>query len=132
MNDKIETIKNHPLHVSLGVQEITSELGNATIKAVVNSYTLNPAGFYHGGVMYLLLDACAYSGVLSALEPNEDAVTHDIHVSVLRPAKLDDSVFYKSKLVKRGRSLCFIDVEANSNGKLIATARITKSIIITK
>lgn len=129
MNDKIEAIKNLPLHISLGVKEISSELGNGTINTIVTPASLNPAGFYHGGVMYLLLDACAYSGVLSALEPNEDAVTHDIHVSVLRPAKLNDSITYKSKLVKRGRSLCFIDVEATRNDKLIATARITKSII---
>jgi len=129
MIENIEAIQNHPLHVSIGVQKITSDSGNARLTAVVNTASLNPQGFYHGGVMYLLLDACAYSGVLSALESNEDAVTHDIHVSVLRPAKLNDQIIYESTLVKRGRSLCFIDAQARCGEKLIATARITKSII---
>jgi len=66
---------------------------------------------------------------LSVLKPNEEAVTHDIHISVLRPGKLNDKVLYQSKLVKRGRTLCFIDVEASIDGKLIATARVTKSIV---
>jgi len=49
---------------------------------------------------------------------------------VLRPGKLNDKVIYQSKLVKRGRTLCFIDVEARIEGKLIATARVTKSIVV--
>jgi len=131
MIDKISPIKNHPLHIHLGVQDITSESGNGTLTAIVNTNSLNPSGYYHGGVMYTLCDCCAYSGILSALKSNEDAVTHDIHISVLRPGKLHDKVIYQSKLVKRGKTLCFIDVEAKIDGKLIATARITKSIVMT-
>jgi len=129
MNEKIDLIKNHPLHIYLGVQEIISDNGTANLKAIVNNNSLNPSGFYHGGVMYLLLDACAYSGILSALDPHEDALTHDIHVSVMRPAKLNDSIIYQSNVVKRGKRLCFIDVVAKCEDKIIATARITKSII---
>jgi len=130
MTDRITPIKNHPLHIHLGVQDISSEAGNGTLKAIVNPNTLNPSGYYHGGIMYTLCDCCAYSGVLSILESNEEAVTHDIHISVLRPGKLNDKVIYQSKLVKRGRTLCFIDVEARIEGKLIATARVTKSIVV--
>jgi len=129
MPDRISPIKNHPLHIHLGVQDIISEGGNGTLTAIVNVNTLNPSGYYHGGIMYTLCDCCAYSGVLSVLKPNEEAVTHDIHISVLRPGKLNDKVLYQSKLVKRGRTLCFIDVEASIDGKLIATARVTKSIV---
>jgi len=129
MNEKITLIQNHPLHKHVGVQEIISESGNGILKAIVNQNALNPSGFYHGGVMYLLCDVCAYAGILSALDPNEDAVTHDIHLSVLRPANLDDELIYSSKIVRHGRTLCFINVEASCGAKLVATARITKSII---
>ena len=78
----------------------------------------------------MLCDVCAYSGLISALGDQEDAVTHDIHVSVLRPVKEGSEVIYKSSIVKRGRTLCFINVEARSNDKLIATARVTKSMIM--
>ncbi len=129
MSVRINPIKNLPLHISLGVQDIKSEDGRGTLVAMAHQGSLNPAGLYHGGIIYMLCDVCAYSGLLSALSDEEDAVTHDIHVSVLRPVKAESEVMYQSSIVKRGRTLCFIDVEASSNGKLIATARVTKSII---
>jgi len=129
MNERIKTILDLPLHQHIGVQQILSESGNGILTAVVNHNALNPAGLYHGGMMYMLCDVCAYSGLLSSLNYDEDAVTHDIHVSVMRPAQLHDVVAYQSVIIKRGKQLCFIDVKASVGEKLIATARITKSII---
>lgn len=129
MSDRIVPIKNLPLHISLGVQDVQSEEGSGMLIAIAHQESLNPAGLYHGGIIYMLCDVCAYSGLLSALSDQEDAVTHDIHISVMRPVKPESQVIYKSSIVKRGRTLCFIDVEARSNDKLIATARVTKSII---
>ena len=130
MSDRISPIKNLPLHISLGVRDIKSEDGAGTLVAIAHKDVLNPAGLYHGGIIYMLCDVCAYSGLISALGDQEDAVTHDIHVSVLRPVKEGSEVIYKSSIVKRGRTLCFINVEARSNDKLIATARVTKSMIM--
>ncbi len=129
MQKKLAAIKNLPLHIHLGVEDIQSDAGAATLRTKANDNTLNPAGYYHGGVIYMLCDVCAYSGVLSALDPSEDAVTHDIHVSVLRPVSPGATVIYQSTLVKRGRTLCFIDVTATCDTKVVATARITKSIV---
>ena len=77
----------------------------------------------------MLSDVCAYAGLLSLLSDNEEAVTHDLHVSVLRPAMLGDEVVFRSEVVKRGRQLCFLNVTATVDDKIIATARVTKSII---
>jgi len=46
MPDRISPIKNHPLHIHLGVQDIISEGGNGTLTAIVNVNTLNPSGYY--------------------------------------------------------------------------------------
>ena len=56
-------------------------------------------------------------------------MTHDIHVSVLRPALENDEEVYKSKVIKFGKSICFIDVGVVSKNKVIATARVMKSIV---
>lgn len=129
MSKRLEKIKNLALHKYLGVKNILSTEGGAELFAVVNANTVNPAGNYHGGVLYTLCDVCAYSGLISQLSPEQDAVTHDIHVSVLRPALESDDVTYTSSIVKLGKTLCFIDVEAQVKGKTIATARVTKSIV---
>ena len=129
MNPRLQNVLNHPLHQFLGVADIHSADGQGEIRITVTDELVNPAGIFHGGVVYVLSDVCAYAGLLSLLEDSEEAVTHDLHVSVLRPAKLGDEVVFRSDVVKRGRQLCFLDVTASVNEKVIATARVTKSII---
>ena len=129
MSTRLTNLKNHKLHQYLGVKDILSKDGSSELYAVVNENTVNPSGIYHGGVVYTLCDVCAYSALIEQLDSDQNAVTHDIHVSVLRPAFENEEVVYSSSVVKLGRSLSFIDVEAKVNNKIIATARVTKSII---
>ena len=129
MSERLDKVRELPLHIYLGAEEITTELGNGRIRAIVNKNAVNPAGMLHGGTLYTLSDVCAYVGLLSILTSEQEAVTHDIHVSVMRPARLHDEVIYTSRLVKMGKSLCFIDVKAESKDQVIATARVTKSIV---
>jgi len=129
MNKRLEKIINHPLHVFLGVTSIQSDSGNGKFSVKINENTINPAGVYHGGAIYVLCDVCAYSGLLSLIDNHTEAVTHDIHVSVMQSAKLGDEIEFSSKVVKLGKRICFIDVKAKLADQVIATARVTKSII---
>lgn len=129
MNPRLQNVLNHPLHQFLGVADIHSADGQGEIRITLTDELVNPAGVFHGGVVYVLSDVCAYAGLLSLLNDNEEAVTHDLHVSILRPAKRGDEVVFRSEVVKRGRQLCFIDVTASVNDKIIATVRVTKSVI---
>jgi len=129
MNPRLQNVLSHPLHQFLGVADIHSTDGQGEIRITVTDELVNPAGVFHGGVVYVLSDVCAYAGLLSLLNDNEEAVTHDLHVSILRPAKRGDEVVFRSEVVKRGRQLCFIDVTASVNDKIIATIRVTKSVI---
>ena len=127
-NDRLEAVRTLPLHQHLGVETLDSANGEGLLRFVVNERVVNPAGVLHGGVVYTLCDVCAYAGLLSALDDNQDAVTHDLHVSVLRPARLSDPVEIRSRVVRKGRSLCFLDVEARVGEHIMATARVTKSL----
>ncbi|MFO7570317.1 MAG: PaaI family thioesterase [Smithellaceae bacterium] len=129
MKERLLQVVNHPLHCHLGVTEARSEDGGGSFTFTVGDATVNPADALHGGVVYLLCDVCAYLGLLSVLDDDMEAVTHDIHVSVLRAAGRGDVVRMASRILKKGKSLCFIDVSATVAGQLIATARITKSLI---
>lgn len=129
MNPRLQNVLSHPLHQFLGVADIHSADGQGEIRITVTDELVNPAGVFHGGVVYVVSDVCAYAGLLSLLNDNEEAVTHDLHVSILRPATRGDEVVFRSEVVKRGRQLCFIDVTASVNDKIIATARVTKSVI---
>lgn len=129
---RLQRIRQLPLHQYLGVCRLESEDGNGVLTFAMNENVINPQGTLHGGVVYALCDVCAYAGLVSVLDADERAVTHDIHVSMMRVPGLDDDVQIRSKLIKKGRSLCFIDVTVTTPGKTLATARVTKSLMRTR
>jgi uncharacterized protein (TIGR00369 family) len=129
MHDRIKQIFEHPLHQYMGVTDIKADQGEGFVSFQVVEHLLSPAGALHGGVLYTLCDVCAYVGLLSILDADQEAVTHDIHLSMMRSAKAGDRVTIGSRIVKKGGSLCFIDVSAMVAGDVVATARVTKSLI---
>ena len=119
MDARLKTVIEHPLHKYLGVTTIESESGRGKLPLKVTENNINPVGLFHGGVIYLLCDICASGGLLSLIDDDVAAVTHDIQISILRPAKLGDFVCFNSEVVKLGKSLCFIDVKVTlENGVL--------------
>lgn len=132
MNDRIKAVIEHPLHKYLGISEIASTDGCGSLTFTAGEKLINPAGILHGGTIYLLCDVCAYIGILSILPAGKEAFTHDIHISMIRSAKLGDVVKINSRVTKLGRNLCFAEATATVAGDIIATARITKSVMAVK
>lgn len=118
-----------PFHRFLGLTAIESAAGRGEIFLKVTENVVNSSGIFHGGILYTVCDLCAYGGLLSLLDDDCVPVTHDIHVSVLRPAKLGDTVHFTSEVVKRGRNICFMEVRATVEDRIIATASVTKSLV---
>ncbi|MDX1635905.1 MAG: PaaI family thioesterase [Marinobacter sp.] len=131
MEPRLDKVINHPLHQHLGITSIRSEAGEGRFAIAVSERVINPAGMLHGGVVYLLSDVCAYAGLLSLLDAGTEAVTHDIQVSVMAPARLGDTVAFESRVVKLGKRLCFLEVVATVEGRVLATSKVTKSILST-
>ena len=75
-------------------------------------------GQLHGGALSVLL-----------LQETQHAVTHDLHVSLMRPVPTGARCDLEARVVRSGRTLAFIEVSAYVEGKQVASARITKSII---
>ena len=129
MDHRIEQVAHHPLHRHLGIENVESAAGSGRLSVTVGEQTVNPAGVFHGGVLYMLCDVCAYAGLLSRLDAATEAVTHDIHVSVMRVARPGDTVIFEATPVRVGRRIAFIDVSARVDDRIIAQARVTKTLI---
>lgn len=125
----LPAVTQHPLHQAMGVTHISALNGEAQLDIVVSDTTTNPAGVFHGGVVYTLCDMACYAALLSVLNDGENAVTHDIHVSMLRAARLGDRVQFSAQVLKRGRSVAFMAAEARNGEELLARATVTKSIL---
>lgn len=126
---RLQPLIDQPLHRLLGMHEVVSRDGAGHLAIEVSTLSSSPAGGLHGGVVYLLSDVCAMVGLLSRLPTDQHAVTHDIHVSVMRSAAMGDRVTFDSRITQLGRRLCFCEVVVQSGEKTLATARVTKSLI---
>lgn len=125
----LEAMQSFPLHAQFGFTIEHAADGRCTAKCQVGPAHLNFGGVVHGGVMYLLLDVTAYCASVTILPEGMNATTHDIHVSMLRPTFGDTELVLEAEVRKAGRSLFFIDVQATVDGKLVASARVTKSLV---
>ena len=118
-----------PLQEFLGVRLESMTAGNAEIMLPPTANSINAGGVVHGGIIYSLLDVAAYMAMLPLLNKNQNAVTLDLHASVLRPAPIDKPLMFKGMVRKIGKRMIFCDSEAWSDEQLVATGRVTKSIV---
>lgn len=127
---QLAQVRELPLHEYLGVRVLSADDGQSLVELPVSPVIANPSNVLHGGMIYTVCDIAAYAALLTMLAPNEGAVTHDLHVSCLRPAPMGTVVRFEGKVVQRGKRIAFVDVTATLDGKVIATARVTKSIVL--
>lgn len=125
----LTALGNHELHRFMGAELRLAAGGKSQISFPVTERMLVPAGALHAGLLYTACDLAAYAALLSELPDNEGAVTHDIHISVMRSASAGDVIDVTAEVVKRGRTLAFIDARAMSGDKIMASARVTKSLV---
>lgn len=122
-------VLQHPLHRMMGVETIDAVDGQASLEIEVTAERVNAAGMFHGGLVYTLCDMACYAALLTQLEDGENATTHDLHVSLLRAARLGDRVRFVGRVLRKGRSLAFLEAEAWQGEQRIARATVTKSIL---
>ncbi len=118
-----------PLHEFLGLKVKSVGNGCAEIEIEVSPELANPTGALHGGVIYSMCDVVCYIALIHELNPDELAATHDIHFSIMRAAMIGDRISFRGQIVKRGKNIAFLEAKALSGDQVIATGRVTKSIM---
>jgi len=106
--------------------------GHATAKAFFSDARPHSKCEVHAvlGAAYFLIDTTSYVAVLTTLHEGESAITQDIQVSVLAPIPQGSEVKINAKIAKTKpiTGLIFLDVEVTFGSKLMATAKVIKSI----
>lgn len=125
---KRDAVLDVPLNRFLGLAFDRAADGVAHAHFDVQAHHLG-FGTVNSCVLYALMDTLGLIALLPSLDATEHAVTHDIHVSVMRPVQPGARCALQAAVAKRGRSLAFIDASARVGGVVVATARVTKSIV---
>lgn len=87
-------------------------------------------GYLHGGVLSAVFEVAGFLALVPHLSDSQHAVTHDLHVSFMRSIPTGARCDLCASLSRLGRTLAFLEVTASVQAKLVASARITKSITV--
>jgi acyl-coenzyme A thioesterase PaaI-like protein len=79
-------------------------------------------------VLNSLVEAPAFLALLTALEPNELPVTNDIFLQHVRPLPGDVEYELTGSLLRKGRTMAWLESTAWVGGKACTFARLTKTL----
>ena len=126
---RVQVVLAIPLHRFLGIALLDPADPSAGIWFAVDEPARNNVGVLHGGVVTALLDVASYLALLPSLAQGEHAVTHDLSVSLLRSVPAGSRVELTGTVLKRGRAVAFLRAEASVDGRLVAAAQVTKTLV---
>ncbi len=128
LQTRTRAILDVPLNRHLGLVFDGVDDGVARAHFVATPATLAFGGV-HGGVLYALTDAVCMLALLPALDASQHAVTHDLYVSVMRPVPTGAVCCLSARVLRLGRTLAFLEATAEVEGRIVASGRVTKSIV---
>ena len=118
-----------PLGRWLNGKLIAVEEGSLTVEFVVREEMANPGRILHGGVTASMLDDVMGMTVFS-LGRESFYTTINLSVDYLLPAKIGDSIYVKSKVIRAGKTVINMECEVRNNEhKMIA--KCTSNLVAT-
>jgi uncharacterized protein (TIGR00369 family) len=119
-------IQNSPFGVQLGLRLDHIEPDHARLVLPYAETSTTYADVVHGGAISTLVDVAGTAAAWSAAEPTEAprGATIGLSVDFLRPARGADLVA-DARVLRRGRSVCFIEVDVTLDGELVAKGLVT-------
>ena len=115
-----------------GVEVVSAEPGQVTLSLAKKPELLQFNGFFHGGVVSGLADHAAGAAATTALPAGKIAVTVDLHVNFLAPAK-GQTLYAKARTLQVGGTICVVAVELETHPAegqgLCAVAHVTLRVV---
>lgn len=119
MNDLIrrveEGIRNQSFGTMLGLQVESAQEGQVAISCKKRPDLLQQTGLLHGGAIGALCEAAAGYAALTVLPEGHSVIGVEYKVNFLRAITGDKAVAV-AKVIKRGKQLIVVDVEAFNEG----------------
>jgi len=120
-----------PIHRHLGLRLVEAGGGRSRLSFIAGpaAQMAETGGRVHGGILALLMEPAALIASLDLLPAGKTAVTADLHVLVMRASPPGKEVTLLGRVVRPGTTLFFCEAEAIAEGKIVASARLTKAVV---
>lgn len=122
-----------PAAASLGwaFVDADTDVGSIEVEFTANRELTNPMGNIQGGFLAAMLDDTLGPALVATLDHGQFAVTLELKVNFLRPARVGRLVG-QGRVVHRGGSVAFLEGSlTDSEGATVATATATARVIST-
>ena len=111
-----------------GLKLLELKPGFARIGFTPRPEMLTPWGTLNGGVLNSLVEVPAFLALLSELQPHELPVTNDIFLQHVRPLPGDAEYELTGQLLRKGRTMAWLEATVWIAGKECTFARLTKTL----
>ena len=124
-------LEAQPFAKMMGFQAEDAGEGYAVVSCARRPDMLQQTGIFHGGAAAAICEAAAGYAALTVLPENQSVVGVEYKINFLR-ALTADKVLAKAQVIKRGRQLVIVEVDAYNAGsektavKMILTASIVE------
>ena len=105
-----------------GLEFRTISESDYQFRAKIQDIHLNPGGITHGGFIMSLMDSGMGTAAHRVLPENSKAATISFDVKFISASKTDDLLLGTAKVLRKTRSLVFMQGEIRCGEQLIATA----------
>lgn len=121
IRDLVERVTSAPGYTkSVGTKVESAEAGHVVMSLAKNDNLLQANGFFHGGVIAGLADHAGGGAVTTAMPPGRFAVTVNLNVSFLAPAK-GQSLIARARAIQVGSTIGVAHVEVASLADAVET-----------
>jgi uncharacterized protein (TIGR00369 family) len=117
-----------PFLEHIGAKLKSCEAGKAEVELLTQDYHLQHLGFIHGGVISTLMDNTGWYAAVSNFGSEYTAVTMEIKINYLKPAS-GKHLIASATVKRQGKTTSFVTIELHDEGKLVAFATGTYSIL---
>ena len=128
----VADVLSAPAHIAQGLSAVAVGGGEATLEFVAGPASLAPTGAVHGGILTMLMDPAALCALLPMLPDGAHAVTADMYVQHMRPARPGAKLRIVARVLRMGRSLAFCEADVMDGETRCSTARVTKAVVWAK
>jgi uncharacterized protein (TIGR00369 family) len=117
-----------PLLRFLDASAVDPQDPRAGVSMLPVANVMNAVNVPHAGAVSTILEIAAYLALLPDLSAEEEAVSHALFVSYISRAEGAMPLIASGRVERRTRRLAFVTAELRQEGRLLATAHVTKSI----
>lgn len=122
----------HPIHRALGVELLARDATHAVCRLPVDEAKDGGGGYLHGGFVSMAVEVAAFFVAIGAARRGQWPATLDLHVALLRSARIGSTLETRASLLSRTRSVAVVRVdvvELRTDGTTatVAGATVTKA-----